>query len=116
MNNTNITSKSVIYLADTLLIVYSVLWWSGIEFHTNRFVFSVDYLKAQWKSIRDSYRRCLANRKTQTRSGASGKKLSTCKFFDKVPTESNIDLNLNNTSTMHSDETSIMSSPPYHML
>ena len=29
-----------------------------------------------------------------------------------VPTESNIDLNLNNTSTMHSDESSIMTSPP----
>ena len=41
----------------------------------------MDYLKAQWKSLRENYKRCLANRRQQTKSGASSKKLSSCKFF-----------------------------------
>ena len=64
-------------------------------------------MKKEWKSLRESFKRALTNRKNQTRSGAAGKKLSTCKYFNNLnfltdvvshaPTETNIDLNITTT-------------------
>ena len=62
----------------------------------------VEFLKNQWKLMRDAYRRCVNKRDGQTRSGAAASKMAKCKYFDilsflheslsnKVP-DSNIDL------------------------
>ena len=44
----------------------------------------VDYIKGQWKLIRDNYRRCLQKRDLATRSGAGRSKLASCKFFTQL--------------------------------
>ena len=38
-------------------------------------------LKAQWKTIRDGYRRAVEKREEQTRSSAAKTKLETCRHF-----------------------------------
>ena len=64
-----------------------------------------DYLKNQWKLIRDAYMRCISKREKQTRSGAATTKLSRCKYFEILsflkgigePTkaDSNVDITIN---------------------
>lgn len=44
----------------------------------------MDYLKGQWKTLRDKFRRCIVNRKTQSRSGSKSGKLSKCKYFENL--------------------------------
>ncbi len=62
----------------------------------------VEFLKAQWKNLRENFKRCLDKRNRLTRSGAGARSLPTCRYFqnllflrDKVSnkeTESNVSL------------------------
>ena len=62
----------------------------------------VEFLKAQWKNLKENFKRCLDKRNRMTKSGAVAHSLPTCKYFqnlqflkDKIgnkETESNISL------------------------
>ena len=64
------------------------------------FSFLVEFLKKQWKNLRDSLKRVQEKREEITKSGSAGKPLPSCKYFsqlqfvyDKLPkkeTHSNI--------------------------
>ena len=47
---------------------------------------SVEFLKSQWKTLRDNFKRCMVNRIKQQKSKGKDpkKKLSTCKFYEKL--------------------------------
>lgn len=44
----------------------------------------VEFLKAQWKNLRDSLKRCLVRRAELTRSGAAAHTLPKCKYFSQL--------------------------------
>ena len=47
-------------------------------------LFLVEYLKTQWKYLKDNFKRCITNRNKLTRSGAAGGKLPQCKYFEQM--------------------------------
>jgi hypothetical protein len=48
------------------------------------FCFLVDFLKLQWKYLKDNLKRCLDRRNREMRSGAAACKTSTCKYFENL--------------------------------
>ena len=91
--------------------------------YTPYIFFLVDFLKAQWKNLRENLRRCLQKRNEMSRSGAATYTLPKCKYFsqlqfvhDKVlnkDTQSNVSipspLNINISSTDNAASTDFTS-------
>ena len=83
------------------------------------FSFLVEFLKKQWKNLRDSLKRVQEKREEITKSGSAGKPLPSCKYFsqlqfvyDKLPkkeTHSNIVIT---PQTLDRDSPSSSSSSP----
>ena len=81
------------------------------------FSFLVEFLKKQWKNLRDSLERVLEKRVEIVKSGSAGKPLPSCKYFsqlqfvyDKLPkkeTHSNIVIT---PQTLERDSSSSLSS------
>ena len=44
----------------------------------------VNFLKAQWKNLRDNLKRCLAKRANMSKSVAEAHTLTKCKYFDQL--------------------------------
>ena len=67
-------------------------------------IFTVDFLKKEWKNMRENMKRCIVRRAEMTRSGAPSSSLPKCKYFsqlqfirDKImnkETDSNLNLNI----------------------
>ena len=100
-----------------------VVSYSGIAFQILFFfpTFLVEFLKVQWKNLRDGMKRCLVKREHMARSGAAAHTLPCCKYFEQLKfiqdkimnkeTDSNIDLSLisppsSSTMTVSSPHTS----------
>ena len=48
------------------------------------FSFLVEFLKKQWKNLRDSLKRVQEKQKEITKSGSAGKPLPSCKYFSEL--------------------------------
>ena len=48
------------------------------------FSFLVEFLKKQWKNLRDSLKRVQEKREEITKSGSAGKPLPSCKYFSQL--------------------------------
>ena len=46
--------------------------------------FLVDFLKNQWKNLRDNFKRCLVRREALSKSGAEAHTLPRCKYFEQM--------------------------------
>lgn len=44
----------------------------------------VEYLKSQWKNVKENFKRCLDKRNRMTRSGAASHTLPKCKYFENL--------------------------------
>ncbi|CAB4038372.1 Hypothetical predicted protein, partial [Paramuricea clavata] len=55
--------------------------WSNIA---AKFGKDVEFLKAQWKNLKENYKRCLDKRNRMTKSGAGAHSLPTCKYFQNL--------------------------------
>ncbi len=64
------------------------------------FYFAVEFLKTQFKHLKDNYKKCLDRQNRASKSGSAASKVSKCKYYDQLtflfdktanlPTESNI--------------------------
>ena len=48
------------------------------------FIFTEKFITDAWTKLRENFRKCLNRRKKASKSGASGKQLSTCQFFKEL--------------------------------
>ena len=56
----------------------------SLQSKNSPFYFIVEFLKAQWKKIKETMKRCLDKRNRLTRSGAARHALPKCKYFDSL--------------------------------
>ena len=69
-------------------------------------------MKYQWKNLRESFKRCLAARSRQEKSGTAAQTLSRCKYFDQLTFLQEKVAHKDTVSNIHIDVQTPSLSPP----